>query len=90
MELAETIAASPKRKGLNSVTTRLASIEWDFTDANARRSSIHAFHSYPARFIPEIPRTVIRELAPPEGTLVFDPDRVHFSGPVHELVLGHG
>ncbi len=59
--------------GANAVAARLAHIGWDFSDANANRRSIHSFHSYPARFIPEIPRTIISELQPPKGTLVFDP-----------------
>jgi SAM-dependent methyltransferase len=51
----------------------LSRVEWDFADAAANRQSIHSFHSYPARFIPEIPRAFIRELPPPLGTAVFDP-----------------
>src|SRR5438445_985066 len=59
--------------GADRTMTRLARVAWDFADANASRRSIHAFHSYPARFIPEIPRTVIHELKPPRNALVFDP-----------------
>jgi site-specific DNA-methyltransferase (cytosine-N4-specific) len=51
----------------------LSSIRWDFNDADAGRQSIHAFHSYPAKFIPEIPRAIIRALPPSSGTVVFDP-----------------
>jgi site-specific DNA-methyltransferase (cytosine-N4-specific) len=59
--------------GSAQTTTRLSRVSWDFADASATRRSIHAFHSYPARFIPEIPRAIIRELNPRKGTYVFDP-----------------
>ncbi len=73
MALAEISARSISEEVADLATTRLADIRWDFANANASRNSIHSFHSYPARFIPEIPRTFIRELAPPKDTLVFDP-----------------
>jgi hypothetical protein len=55
------------------IARRLSKVPWDFGDADADRQSIHSFHSYPAKFIPEIPRAFIRELSPPPGTIVFDP-----------------
>jgi site-specific DNA-methyltransferase (cytosine-N4-specific) len=55
------------------IESALSAIPWNFEDADAGRQSIHAFHSYPARFIPEIPRALIQDLPPPTGTLVFDP-----------------
>jgi hypothetical protein len=55
------------------IAGRLSRVAWDFSDADADRQSIHSFHSYPAKFIPEIPRAFIRELSPPAGTIVFDP-----------------
>jgi hypothetical protein len=66
-------AVLPSTKDASSVNgLNLAHVQWDFADANPARS-IHSFHSYPARFIPEIPRTLIQELAPPRNTLVLDP-----------------
>jgi DNA modification methylase len=59
--------------GSDQTMTRLSRVRWDFADASASRRSIHAFHSYPARFIPEIPRAIIRELKPRKSTYVFDP-----------------
>jgi hypothetical protein len=50
----------------------LREINWDFKDAHSKRS-IHSFHSYPAKFIPEIPRALIRVLPPATGSVVFDP-----------------
>ena len=73
MVFTHTATLSPRQDGADITATRLAGVGWDFSDASRCRRSIHAFHSYPARFIPEIPRTVIRELAPPRDTLVFDP-----------------
>ena len=57
----------------NDIGSALSAISWNFEDADAGRQSIHAFHSYPARFIPEIPRALIQELPPSAGTFVFDP-----------------
>jgi site-specific DNA-methyltransferase (cytosine-N4-specific) len=59
--------------GSAQTVTRLSRVSWDFANASATRRSIHAFHSYPARFIPEIPRAIIHELNPRKGTYVFDP-----------------
>lgn len=51
---------------------RLAEINWDFPDSN-KSENIHSIHPYPAKFIPEIPRYLIRTLGVPKGTWVFDP-----------------
>jgi len=73
MPLADTLIPSPRLNVAGHATNQLSRIGWDFTDAKASRQSIHSFHSYPARFIPEIPRTVIREPSPPRDSLVLDP-----------------
>ncbi len=49
----------------------LEKISWDFKDAQTQYLT-HKFHSYPARFIPQIPRTFI-ELFTKEGDTVLDP-----------------
>ena len=60
----------------NNLSPRLSAqfseINWDFPKANGSKS-IHSFHSYPAKFIPEIPRVLLKHLSPPTDTLVFDP-----------------
>ena len=56
----------------SKISTDLTQVNWDFKDAGSRRS-IHSFHSYPAKFIPEIPRTLIQLLTPARDSLVFDP-----------------
>ncbi|HEX8947357.1 MAG TPA: DNA methyltransferase, partial [Dissulfurispiraceae bacterium] len=67
------IKKSAEYQNENTIATRLNSIEWDFQYSNKSRRSIHSFHSYPAKFIPEIPKTLIRELSPPKNTIVLDP-----------------
>ena len=60
------------RTSNSDIASRLANVEWDFSGATSRRS-IHSFHSYPAKFIPEIPRTFLEILSPSPDALVFDP-----------------
>lgn len=50
---------------------RLQKIDWDFTDANTSYLT-HAIHPYPAKYIPQIPKSLIRELAS-IGDTVLDP-----------------
>lgn len=58
--------------GASAPVQAAQSIDWDFPESSGA-DSIHAFHPYPAKFIPEIPRALI-ELFPPEtGTCVLDP-----------------
>jgi len=54
------------------VHARLSSIDWSFTDRE-RPHAIEAIHPYPAKFIGELPRALMRTLPCPKGTLVFDP-----------------
>ena len=49
----------------------LSNINWDFKDFTTQYLS-HKFHSYPARFIPQIPLSFIR-LFTKEGDIVLDP-----------------
>lgn len=64
----------PPRGATNStVSDRLALTQWHFHNALATRSSIHSFHSYPAKFIPEIPRALLQAIRPSKDTLIFDP-----------------
>ena len=51
---------------------RLSSHDWSFPRAD-NTSDLHAIHPYPAKFIPEIPRTLIKEIGVPSGTAVLDP-----------------
>lgn len=50
---------------------RLQELDWDFADSN-KRDNLHSIHPYPAKFIPEIPAQLIKELAPQKG-IILDP-----------------
>lgn len=49
----------------------LERIEWDFQ--SAQLDVLSAIHPYPARFINEVPRTLIEEIGCPKNTMVLDP-----------------
>jgi site-specific DNA-methyltransferase (cytosine-N4-specific) len=55
-----------------SALNRLRLIDWSFPQAGPERG-LHAIHPYPAKFIPQIPRELIRILHPGDGSAVFDP-----------------
>ena len=57
----------------SEVTRRLRGHSWDFSDSKSSRQSLHAIHPYPAKFIPEIPRALIAEFPPTDGSIVLDP-----------------
>jgi len=50
----------------------LQSVEWDFADTNSS-NTVRSIHPYPARFIPDIPRALIRLFYPEDGSAVLDP-----------------
>ena len=64
------IVASAKNSGReavcpiahNVISTRLQAIEWDFATAKTGYLT-HNIHPYPAKFIPQIPNTLINELS---------------------------
>jgi len=56
----------------SSARARIETIDWSFTKRE-RAHAIEAIHPYPAKFIGEIPRALMRSLPCPKGTLVFDP-----------------
>ena len=49
----------------------LEKVDWDFVDANTGYLT-HSIHPYPAKFIPQIPNTLIQELSS-VGETIFDP-----------------
>lgn len=59
------------QESINDPFEYLESINWDFKGANTQYLT-HTFHSYPARFIPQIPRTFI-EVFTKKGDIVLDP-----------------
>jgi len=77
-ETNKSVSTSPKAKrqelasaALNVVTT-LARRNWDFPDAKTE-NGVHSIHPYPAKFIGEIPRSLIQDLGVQPGTAVLDP-----------------
>ncbi len=60
-----------KTEKSDSLIEKLDKINWDFKEATTQYLS-HKFHSYPARFIPQIPLTFINLLTK-KGDIVLDP-----------------
>lgn len=56
---------------LRTPVDRLQEIDWDFEDADTGYLT-HALHPYPAKFIPQLPNTLIQELSS-VGDTVLDP-----------------
>lgn len=56
---------------INKSISRLETIDWDFAGAHTGYLT-HSLHPYPAKYIPQIPKTLIRELAS-TGDTVLDP-----------------
>jgi DNA modification methylase len=50
---------------------RLSNVEWDFSQSNP--GALEGIHPYPAKFIPEIPNTLMDVLSLPPGTAILDP-----------------
>ena len=46
--------------------------DWDFPNSN-KADGIHSIHPYPAKFISEIPKTLIDILGVPKDTWILDP-----------------
>src|SRR5438094_711894 len=55
-----------------AVATKLRSVSWDFADARTG-GGLHGIHPYPAKFIPQIPRTLIELFHPGDDSPVLDP-----------------
>jgi site-specific DNA-methyltransferase (cytosine-N4-specific) len=51
---------------------KIVTENWDFPDSNGG-TGLFNLHSYPAKFIPQIPKKVIECLEIPKDTLIFDP-----------------
>lgn len=66
-----------------SSIAKLSKISWEFSDADTRTLT-HSYHPFHAKFIPQIPRTIIEHLTR-EGDIVLDP----FCGSGTTLVEAH-
>ena len=57
---------------LRTVLDQFHAIDWTFEDAKTNRG-LHSIHPYPARFVPHIPRHLLRLFHPVVDGPVFDP-----------------
>ena len=51
---------------------KVIGVDWDFPGATTQTLT-HKYHSYPARFIPQIPRTIYSIFLDSSGYRIFDP-----------------
>ncbi|OGW27191.1 MAG: hypothetical protein A2X59_03190 [Nitrospirae bacterium GWC2_42_7] len=63
---------SAKLLQMVAIEDKLSQVNWDFPDSDTKEN-INSIHPYPAKFIPEIPRNLIRLIGLPPGTCVLDP-----------------
>jgi tRNA G10 N-methylase Trm11 len=68
------------------VIAKLRSIDWSFTDAHTGYLS-HDIHPYPAKFIPQLPRTLISQLSL-RGEVVYDPFGGSATTALEAILLG--
>ena len=66
-----TLVANPNQV-LHPELASLAEIDWDFPE-RVGHSSIEGIHPYPAKFVTELPRTLLKLLPVPRETAVLDP-----------------
>jgi site-specific DNA-methyltransferase (cytosine-N4-specific) len=57
---------------MSNSTASLGEIDWDFADSG-KLKDLHTIHPYPAKFIAELPRALIKSLDLPENSWVLDP-----------------
>lgn len=57
---------------MSAAASKLRSVSWDFTGARTGYGP-HGIHPYPAKFIPQIPRTLIDLFHPGDDSPVLDP-----------------
>ncbi len=55
-----------------TIIGKLANVDWDFPK-RVTHSDIEGLHPYPAKFVAELPRTLLNILPIPAGTAVLDP-----------------
>ena len=65
-------AASSTTASDSAAIGKLANVDWDFPK-RVTHSGIEGLHPYPAKFVAELPRTLLNILPVPAGTAVLDP-----------------
>ena len=54
------------------INKRVEDNSWDFLTSNTKEYS-HCYHIYPAMMIPQIARRVLKDYAPNNTSILFDP-----------------
>lgn len=54
------------------IIRNIAKRDWSFSKETGS-NGIYGMHPYPAKFIPQIPRYLIKDIGVVENTLIFDP-----------------
>lgn len=57
---------------MSSITDALQKVDWNFSDSSGSKG-IHGIHPYPAKFIPDIPRNLIKLFHPGDNSVILDP-----------------
>lgn len=78
--------ASIDRYSDSEVVRALGEVDWNFAEAKTDYFA-HSLHPYPAKFIPQIPRTLVALLSEP-GDLVWDPFGGSGTTALEALLLG--
>lgn len=68
----EKIIQPQKNCELNLIKIKLDGLDWGFSNRK-KGHKLETIHPYPAKFIPDIPRSFLEVLPLPPGTAVFDP-----------------
>jgi site-specific DNA-methyltransferase (cytosine-N4-specific) len=68
-------------------THSLSDVDWAFSGDGEAEHPVHRLHSYPAKFVPALPREIIKRLSGP-GDLVADPFCGSGTALVEALLLG--
>ena len=56
----------------NEIISCLLDTDWSFPNESGG-NDLYGLHPYPAKFIPQIPRTLIKDIGVAEGGVIFDP-----------------
>lgn len=67
-----TVAEARRSRPLTGFLEQASQVDWDFK-APSRRTGLEGLHPYPAKFIPDLPGTLMDVLPIPKGSAVFDP-----------------
>lgn len=67
-----TVAEAKRPRPLTGFLKRASQVDWNF-EAPSKRTGLEGLHPYPAKFIPDLPGTLMDVLSIPKGSAVFDP-----------------